>query len=47
MKKLNVLLLLLFLSVANVFAKNIEVKSVAELQSAINKAVFWRYNYNG
>jgi len=36
-----------FTSSNGVFAKNIEVKSVAELQSAINKAVFWRYNYNG
>ena len=39
MKKLNVLLLLLLVSVTNIFAKNIEVKSVAELQSALNKAI--------
>ena len=39
MRKLNVLVLLLFVGITNVFAKNIEVTSVAELQAAIINAV--------
>ncbi len=39
MKKLNGCVLFLFISGTGIFAKNIAVKSVAELQSAINKAV--------